>query len=168
MPILIKLRSQVGRSFADTLMWLFEFVENRPAYIRPALYGAFFVWALILFRAGVIPLPIALIAIFFTNRDLFWPFVLTFLVLAPAGGFIGGILYSAISPVANRLGIVGRVLKFTVAASAYLTVLVFVIMPLLQTENKGSLSDQGDWIFIGGFGLLLGIIMAWNTRRDAA
>ena len=166
MAILTTLRSQLGRSFGDTLIWMVGFVEERPAFLRPAFYGAFFIWALILFRGGLIVLPIALPIVFFTDRQLFWPLLLTFLVLAPAGGFLGGFLYSTISPIANRLGLVGRIMKYTVAAWAYLIVLVFVIMPLLDRERP-SLNDQADWIFIGGFGLALGIAMTWGAR-DAA
>jgi hypothetical protein len=57
-------------------------------------------------------------------------------------------------------------MKYTVAAWAYLIVLVFGIMPLLDRERP-SLNDQADWIFIGGFGLALGIAMTWGAR-DAA
>ena len=167
MAILTNLRSQLGRSFGDTLIWMFGFVEGRPAFLRPAFYGAFFIWTLILFRGGLIVLPIALPILFFTDRQLFWPLLLTFLVLAPAGGFLGGLLYSAVSPIANRLGLVGRIMKFTVAAWAYLVVLVFVIMPLVDRKHAGSLNDRGDWIFIGAFGLLLGIAIHWGAR-DAA
>src|SRR5438094_298426 len=103
MAILTNLRSQLGRSFGDTLIWMFGFVEGRPAFLRPAFYGAFFIWTLILFRGGLIVLPIALPILFFTDRQLFGPLLLTFLVLAPAGGFLGGLLYSAVSPIANRL-----------------------------------------------------------------
>jgi len=168
MTILRNLRSHFGRSFGQTLQWMFQFVENQPAFLRPALYGAFFIWALILFRGGLIVLPIALPILFFSNRHLFWQLLLTFLVLAPAGGFAGGLLYGLISPIANRLGVVGTALKFTVAAWAYLVVLVFVIIPFVEPEKHRIVGDSGDWVFIGGFGLVLGIALTVGARRDAA
>ena len=165
--MLSALRSLFGRSFSDTLVWTFSFVEARPAFLRPALYGAFFIWALILFRGGLIVLPILMAIVFFTNRHEFWQMLLTFLVLAPGGGFFGGLLYGVVSPLANRLGVVGTVIKFTVAAWGYLVVLVYVIMPIIDSDDPSSLGVKGDWIFIAGFGLVIGIVLAVASRDRA-
>ncbi len=160
MPLVSAVRAHFERSFGDTLMWMFGFVENRPKFLRPAFYGAFFIWALILFRGALIVLPIALPILFFTDRQLFWQLILVFLVLAPAGGFTGGLLYSLVSPIANPLGVVGAVVKFTFAAWGYLIVLVYAIMPVIDRKENVSFTNSGDWIFIGGFGLLMGIVLA--------
>ena len=168
MAFLEGVRSHFSRTFGDTLMWMFGWVEDRPAVLRPALYGAFFIWALILFRGGLIVLPIALPFLFFYDRDLFWRFVLIFFLLAPAGGFAGGLLYGLTSPAVRRLGVAGAVLKFTLAAWGYLIVLVFVIMPFMEPNNRYSISDTSHWVFIGGFGLVLGIAFALGSRKDAA
>src|SRR5947207_414873 len=121
------------------------------------MYCSYYIWSLLLSRSCVSFMSISLSILFFINRHLFWQLLLTFLVLAPAGGFAGGLLYGLISPIANRLGVVGTALKFTVAAWAYLVVLVFVIMPFVEPEKHRIVGDFGDWVFIGGFGLVLGI-----------
>jgi|SRR6266853_128678 len=168
MPILRSIRSHFNRSLGETLLWMFGWVENRPAALRPAFYGALFIWALILFRGGLVVLPIALPLLFFHDRHLFWQLMLTFSLLAPAGGFVGGLLYGLASPLVNRFGIVGTVLKFTLAAWAYLIVLVFVIIPVIEPHDRFTFRDAGDWVFIGGFGVVLGIAMAVGARKDAA
>jgi len=166
MAILRTARSHFSRSFGETVTWMFGWVENRSAWLRPALYGPLFIWALILFRGGLVVLPIALPVLFFQDREFFWRLVLTLSVLAPAGGFAGGLLFGLVSPIASRLGAVGTVLKFTVAAWAYLIVLAFVIIPVIEPHKRFTLRDPWDWAFIGGFGFALGIALAFGTRKE--
>src|SRR5205823_13503609 len=87
MPLLANIRTHFSRSFTDTVMWMFTWVEDQPAFLRPAYYGALFIWAFILFRGGLLVLPILLPVLFFTDRRMLWGFLLVFCLLAPAGGF---------------------------------------------------------------------------------
>lgn len=147
---------------------MFTWVEHQPAVLRPAYYGAFFVWALILFRGGLIVLPIMLPVLFFTDRELLWRFLLVFCVLAPAGGFVGGLLYSLIGLTTKRLGVVGAILKFTGAATCYFIVLAFLIVPILDHKERPSFGDTDTWYVVGVLGLGMGLILALSTRKGAA
>jgi hypothetical protein len=168
MAPLEKVRRHFSRSLGETLAIVVTWVEKRSPIVRPAFYGAFFIWALILSRGALLVFPIALPVLFFADRALFWQLVLTFFFLAPAGGFLGGLLYGLVSPLCNHLGAFGSGIKYTFGAWGYLVVLVYAIMPVIEPEKTYSLRDPWDWGFIGGFGLVLGIAMAIGARRDAA
>ncbi len=127
-----------------------------------------FIWLLILARGGLILLPILLVVGLFTDPALVLRFLLVALVIAPGSGFVGGLLYGIMSPLAGRLGIIGAVLKFSVAAAVYLFVLVVAIVPVLDGKNTFVVPDSSDWWFIGLVAILMGIVLTYNDRRDAA
>ena len=116
----------------------------------------------------MILLPILLVVGLFTDPALVLRFLLVALVIAPGSGFVGGLLYGIMSPLAGRLGIIGAVLKFSVAAAVYLFVLVVAIVPVLDGKNTFVVPDSSDWWFIGLVAILMGIVLTYNDRRDAA
>ena len=147
---------------------LLAWIDRQPRIIRPAIFGAAFIWLVILLRGGLIVLPIVLVIGLFTDPQFVLRFLIVALILAPGSGFVGGLLYGIMSPLVDRLGVLGAVTKFSVAASVYLFVLVVAIVPVFNGKNTLVAPDSGDWWFIGLFGVLLGIVFTYNARRDAA
>jgi hypothetical protein len=168
MALYTTIRTHFSRSLADTVTWMFAWAEDQPPVLRPAYYGALFIWALIIFRGGLVVLPILLLVVLFTDRQAFWQFLLVFCVVAPASGFVGGFLYGMLGPLVNRLGIVGSIVKFAVAASCYFVALFFLIVPLLRNETRPPVTDPGTWTLVGILGVGMGVVLALSTRKDAA
>ncbi len=168
MALYTTIRTHFSRSLADTVAWMFAWVEDQPAVLRPGYYGALFIWALIIFRGGLVVLPILLIVLFFIDRQTLLRSLLVFCVLAPASGFAGGFLYGMVAPLVRRLGVFGSTVKFAIAASCYFIALFFLIVPLMRNEPRPPLADSETWTLIGILGVGMGIVLALSTRKDAA
>ena len=147
----------------DLVSWL----DRQPRVIRPAVVGAGFIWMLILVRGGYL-LPILFVIGLITDPAMLARFLIVALVIAPGAGFLGGLLYGIVSPVTDYLGVIGKVLKFSLAAATYVFVLVVAIMPVLDGKNTLVVPDSSDWWFIGGFGVALGIGLTYAARDNAA
>ena len=154
------------RSLGDILAILSRWVQSRPAWLRPALYGALLIYGFVIWRGGLIILPIAIPILFFLDRALLGRLLLAIFILAPAGGFAGGLVWGTLSPLLARLGKAGRVLKFVVGTWVYAAVLVFVIIPTIEPGKH--MSPALAWGFIGGWGLFMGIAMGLQADKDAA
>ena|SRR6266576_3765089 len=165
---LASIKQLVSRSLDSLATRSVAWIQRQPRFVRPAIFGAAFIWLLILMRGGLILLPILLVVGLFTDPAFVLRFLIVALVLAPGSGFVGGLLYGIMSPLADHLGLIGTVLKFSVAASVYLFVLVVAIVPLFDGKNTFVAPDSSDWWFIGLVAILVGIVLTYNARRDAA
>jgi hypothetical protein len=159
-------RHHFQRSLTDVLAALFQWVQGRPSWLRPALYGSLLMYGLVIWRGGLILVPIGTVVLFIHDRALMWRLLLTILVLAPAGGFAGGLVWGALTPLLNPLGKVGKVFKYVVGTWIYAALLVFLIIPTVKpTEN---IPPAVAWGFVAGWGLLIGICMGLQSEKDAA
>src|SRR5882672_9313404 len=104
---LSKLKDRVSHQLADIGARGLAWAERQPRILRPAIYGAAFIWFLILVRGGLVLLPLLLIVALVTDPASLLQFLIVALVLAPAGGFLGGLLFGVVSPITDRLGILG-------------------------------------------------------------
>jgi hypothetical protein len=158
----MSIRASIDAAADRVLRW----VRDRSPVLQPALFGVLFIWLFALSRGALRVLPITLPVLFILDRALFWQLVLIVFFLAPAGGFLGGLLYGLVSPLCNRLGLFGNIVKFTFGAWGYLVVLFFAIAPVMDRKETVSLNDPLDWWFIGVLGVGVGIVLALSTRKD--
>ncbi len=142
-----------------------QWVSQLPSWARPPFFGALLIYAFEIWRGGLIAIPLLAIVGWFVDPKWTVRMLLTLVVVAPAGGFLGGVLYSVVHPVTSRLKLAGKMIEHCFAAWGYLTVLWFVILPLIDPKHAGHISDSGDWIAIGGLGALLGIILGLQADR---
>jgi hypothetical protein len=124
----------VTSSLPSLLASWVDWVEQRPAWIRQPLLGAALIFAFELSHAGLIGIPIVLIVAAWRQQGEFWPIVLALFVYAPAGGFLGGLCHFVSSPLA-RLGAVGRFAQRGLASLGYGLVLIFLVLPTLETRS---------------------------------
>jgi hypothetical protein len=148
------------RSPLDSLVALADWAEQRPTWLRRGLYGAGIVYAFFIDRGGVLGILIALLLILVTGHGTeIWRLLLVILVVAPAGGFLGGLLYSVCDPLAEHLGVVGRFLQRVAGGIGYALVLVYAVLPLMPDESVGTTRGYSTFFnlaFVGIFGLLIG------------
>ena len=154
----------LSRSLWDVMESFFGWLSRLPPWAQPPFFGALLIYAFEVWRGGLIVIPLLAAIGFFLDPNWTLRMLFTLVVLAPAGGFLGGVLYSLIHPLTRRFKIVGVFIEHSLAAWGYLAVLWFVILPLIDPKNAGHLSDSGDWMAIGGLGILVGIVMGLQTR----
>src|SRR6266567_2457416 len=92
------------RSLAQILVDVFDFVESRPPWLRPPLYGALLIYAFEMWRGVLILGPIVLVILAIKQPSTAWHMLLVLIVLAPAAGFAGGLLYILPRPLTKHLG----------------------------------------------------------------
>ncbi len=155
------------RLFGTGMVTLMQWVEGRPRWLRPPLYGALFIYAFMTLRGAWFLLPIVLVVLAITKPLTAWHFFVGIVILAPLGGFIGGLLYSITSPLTKYLGRTGTLVRCLLASLGYGVVLVFLIVPVLDEKPAPSLLDTAEWLgvalvaLIGG--LAIGIPMIRRT-----
>ena len=154
------LKEHLSSSLGEILTRLFAWVEERPEWLRPAFLGAGLVLAFIVWRGGLIVLPIVCLVLLFKNPALLVHKVLPlFLLYVPGAGFVGGLLYGIAGPVARHLGRAGKVLQFVLGTWVYCVLLIFVIMPFIDDKPRPALTSTEDWALSGGMGLLFGLVL---------
>jgi hypothetical protein len=156
-------------SLSDRLIALADWADSRPRWLRHGLFGAGLVYAYALSRGalGALALLVAVVFLFATGRQSeAWRFLFAVGVLAPAGGFLGGLVYTAFQPVADYLGALGRFLQRTAAGIGYAVILVFVIVPVLPLDAKEhhSVPPLANGIIAGLIGLAIGAVMSISDK----
>ncbi len=136
-----------------------ELIESAPAWLRPGLYGALFVFGLMFARGLVFILPIALLVLAFTHPEQIPKLLAGILVVVPIAGFLGGIAYSLVGQLAGRIGKTGQVLQYVAAAWVYCMLLVFIIMPWLDPPTVQALSFRANLVLASGMGVFFGLIL---------
>jgi hypothetical protein len=140
-------------------------VEAAPAWLRPGLYGASFVYLFIVQRGGLVVLPILLVIVAATRpRELLVVLPALFIV-APAAGFVGGLFYGVTGLLVSRLGRTGRVLQFIAATWVYCVLLVFVIMPWIEPGSTSDLPTGVNWAIATGMGVLFGTVLGVSATK---
>jgi hypothetical protein len=117
------------RLLTQVLGSILDWVEDRPTWLRPPLYGALFIYAFMALRGAWIVVPIGLTILAIKSPLTAWHLLLGLALYAPLGGFVGGLLYSFTNPVARHFGKVGTLLQCLLAGLGYGFVLVFLILP---------------------------------------
>ena len=154
------IKEWLGLSFGQILVRFFDWVEERPEWLRPAFYGAGLVWAFVLARGGVVVLPIAFVVLLFKNPTLLVHQILPlFLFYVPGAGFLGGLLYSMTGPILRPLGRAGNVMQFVLGTWVYCVVLIFVIIPMTDAKPSPPLSNAENWAISGVMGIIFGLAL---------
>ena len=153
----------VGEGLTRTLIGVFDWVEGQPAWLRPALVGAGIIYAFALARGGLVVLPLLVVVAVFWHLTWAFRLLICVLIIAPAGGFLGGLAYSSLSPVARRIGRAGRVLQYVAAGFLYALVLEFAVIPL-GSPSGIALPQRGDvlpnLVIAGVIGLFGGVALS--------
>jgi hypothetical protein len=157
----------LSKSLKDVHGDLRAWVSQRPGWLQPPLLGALFVYGFVVWRGGLVLLPIAFVAFVFgssAERTLLGRVLLTALVYAPTGGFLAGLLYSLVKPALRRLGAFGRYVQYILAAWAYFAVLGFFVVPVLRPGD--TLSAGETWALSGVLGGVFGYVFATMDEDD--
>jgi hypothetical protein len=165
------LRRLLTRSPTESLNAALGWVQARPRWLRRALFGAALVYAFAISRGGLLAL-LALLVLFLTgHQSEAGRFLLVLLLVAPAGGFLGGLLHSASEPLAKHLGAVGRFLQRMAAGLGYATVLVYGVLPILDRttdKSRATSSTVENLAIIGIIALLIGAVLSTEDGRSDA
>jgi hypothetical protein len=169
-PAPTMIREHFTKSLKEVHGGLRAWVLERPAWLQPPLMGALLVYGFVLWRGGLIVLPVAALTFVFgspRDRAFFGPLLLAVLVYAPAAGFVGGLIYAFAKPISNRLGGFGKYLKFILGAWAYSVVLIFFIMPVLRPTDRMSLSDPAGWVLSMVVAVVFGLALGAQSVDEA-
>ena len=151
------IRQHFSKSLEQVVQDVFEWVKRQPRPIRAALGGAALVYMFIIWRGGLIILPIAAAILLLFKPAVLLQGLLFVLVVAPGAGFLGGLLYGATEPFLRPFGRAGRVIRFVLGTWVYCLLLVFFIIPAVKSEDRMPVSKPGGWIISGFLALLFGI-----------
>jgi quinol-cytochrome oxidoreductase complex cytochrome b subunit len=139
--------------------------DAAPAWLRPGLLGAGFVYMFMIVRAapltgrgGLVIIAIALAGLALTHPDQLLVVIPLLFIVAPAAGFAGGLSYGVTGLLTKRLGRFGRILQFIAAVWVYCILLVFVIMPWIDPRSVRDISPTEQWIVATGMGILFGTV----------
>jgi len=158
----------LSRSPTDTLIALADWAEGQPKWLRHGLLGAAFVYAFALSRSGLFGLLI-LLAMFVTGHaSEAWRLLFVVLLLAPAWGFTGGLLYSVCEPLAQHLGVVGRFLQRVAGGFGYALILVYAVLPLIpDSRRRPSTTDSpsANIVVVTILSLLIGLALSVSDTR---
>jgi hypothetical protein len=164
-------RRHLSKSLKEVHGGLRDWVSQRPEWLQPPLFGALFIYAFVLWRGGIIILPLAFLGWVFgpaSDRAFLGSLLLAALVYAPAAGFLGGLLFAGVRPLLKRLGAFGRYLEFIFGAWVYCVVLVFVIVPILKPADKVALASPAGWVISGIMAIVYGLAIGVTANDDKA
>jgi hypothetical protein len=157
------MRHHFSKSLKEVHGGLQSWVLERPAWLQPPLRGALLIYGFVLWRGGLIVVPIALLVFLFgpsADRAVIGPALLAILVYAPAAGFLGGLAYASTKSILDRLGAFGRYLKFILGTWVYCVVLVFFIAPVFKPEDRTPLSDPFGWVISAAMAVVFGLALS--------
>jgi len=163
-------RTHLSKSLKEVHGGLRGWVSRRPEWLQPPLYGALLVYGLILWRGGIVALPIGVITYAFGSaetRGVVGPILLAGLVYAPGAGFLGGLGVAILRPLLRRLGALGKYVETIFGVWVYCAVLVFVIVPILKPADKVPITSPVGWILSGIMGIVF-VLALMTTDRDNA
>jgi len=150
---------KVATTLTQVLVSVLEWIDGRPKWLHPPLYGALFIYAFMAFRGAWIVVPVALAITALKNPVTALHLLLGIAVYAPLGGFVGGALYTLTNPIMRYLGKVGTFVQCLLAGLGYGVVLNFLIAPTLDGKPIPSFSDPSEWTAVLLVGLIGGIAL---------
>ena len=156
-------RKHLSKSLVEVHGGIRGAIERCPNWLRPPLLGAGLIVAFVVWRGGLIVIPVVLVGYVFgssATRATLGPILMAVLVYAPAAGFIGGSLVSLFRPLLRHLGMFGKYAQFVLGAWAYCVVLVFKIMPTFEPHDSDPLPASANWVISGIMGVLFGVFAA--------
>src|SRR5439155_25996465 len=141
-----------------------------PQWLQPPLLGVVLITSLMLWRGGIIVLPLAILGYVFGSaetRATLGPLLLIALAYVPAAGFAGGVLVALFRPLLRALGRAGKYLQFILGTWVYCVVLVFVIMPKLKPGDP-PLPNSAAWLISTIMGIIFGLAAAigWYSKKE--
>ncbi|HEX7980224.1 MAG TPA: helix-turn-helix transcriptional regulator [Gemmatimonadaceae bacterium] len=137
------------------LLGAMSWVEARPEWMRPALYGAALLAAMTSLRVVFL-----VFGAFRQPKLLLWAFGA--MTLAALGGAAGGLVYSFIGRPARRVPVVGPYLAGIVAVAGYLG----CILGLIALGDRNSGMKGGAMVFAFSVGsILFGLIVGHSLFR---
>jgi hypothetical protein len=145
------------QSLGEIIVRVFDFVESRPSWLRPPLYGAVFIYAFEMWRGALILGPILLVGLAIKEPSTAWRLLLVLVALAPAAGFAGGLLYILPRPLTKHLGKAGTLIQCLFAGFGYGAFLTFLIVPVMDSKPFPPLSDGSEWFVAGLIGVIGGL-----------
>jgi hypothetical protein len=156
-------RDLLPRFSSASALALMEWLEARPPWLRPALLGAGLIYAFAILRGGLLAL-LALLILFVTgHQSEAVRLLIALLLVAPAGGFLGGLLYAAFAPLAAVLGGFGRFLQWAVGGFGYALALVYAVSPLvdgIDGKAPDRLTPLESLAIAGVIALLIGVALS--------
>ncbi len=156
-------------ALTQALVTVLQWIEDRPKWLHPPLYGALFIYWFMALRGAWIVVPVALAIVAFKSPLTALHLLLAIAVYAPLGGLVGGALYSLANPVARYLGKVGTFVQCLLAAFGYAVILNFLIVPTLDGKPMPSLSNPSEWTSVILIGLIGGVALGVGmVSEDAA
>ena len=154
------LRGHLSSSLWEIIQRLADWVERLPRWLRPAFFGAGFIYAFMIWRGALFVFPIAFVYLLFANPALLFRQMLPVLfIYAPGAGFLGGLLYGLTEPLMEPLGKVGRMIQFVLGTWVYCVILVFFIMPIIEPNEAAATSATANWIISAIMGLVFGVAL---------
>ena len=147
------------QSLAERILRVFDFVESRPSWQRPPLYGALLIYAFEMWRGVLILGPIILVGMAIKEPSTAWRWLLVLVALAPAAGFAGGLLFVLPRPLTKHFGKIGTLIQCLFAGFAYGTFLRFLIVPVIDGKPFPHLSDGSDWFVAALIGVISGLAL---------
>jgi hypothetical protein len=149
---------------ADVLHW----IDDRPAWIRPALYGALLVPAWAVRKGALIIIPIAGVVVLLTHEHPFQAIGRGLLIftLAVGGAALSGLAYSLLGRRVRDARLIGPYLAGWLSCWPYVFVLL-VIMRLYEGTPVTTSFEDSEW-FVLGFGTFyVGAMVGFFLFRDA-
>ena len=154
------LQEHLSASLWDLVSRFADWVERLPRWLQSAVFGAGLIFAFMVWRGGLIAIPITFLYLLLTDPALLIHKVIpVMLIYAPGAGFLGGLLYGITQPGLRYLGKAGKLLQFIIGTWAYCVVLIFLIMPIIDPKEAASTSTKENWIVSGGMGLVFGLAL---------
>jgi len=141
------------------LLGAMSWVEDRPEWMRPALYGAALLAAMTSLRVVFL-----VFGAFRHPKLLLW--AVGAMALAALGGAAGGLVYSFIGRPARRVPVVGPYLAGIVAVAGYMASILGLIA--LAGGSSGMKFDRDAMVFAFGITtILFGLVVGHSMFRPA-
>ncbi len=142
-----------------------QWTERLASWVRPGVYGALFVWLLMLARGGLVLIPVLLAYLAFKKPHDVLGVAVAIFAIVPMAGFLGGMAYGATGLVTIRLGRAGRIMQFIAAAWVYCAILMLVIIPWLDKTALEGIPLWFSWALATGMGILFGAVLGFSAKN---
>lgn len=157
-----------GESMYELIGRMISWTEERPPWLRPALYGPCILFGLILARGGVLAVPLVGIYLIFGSKRPLADMALGASVLALlfASAAMGGLMHSLLGRRIVRIPLVGPPLAGMIDVFPYMVALGCVIQ-LMESGTFLAPWDGALYFTVGGCTLIFGSLLGWGLLHDS-